>query len=882
MVPNTPALDSQPLFVAALEYVQNNPVQLVTADPGSYYFMAPAANSAIYVYFPPLTNVTFDFQGSTLYFNDGRKRGFDIENCQSLTFKNVTIDYLAPPYTQVQLTAIDPVQRTFTYMLVPGWPDPNTFTTTPEFGEPQLLAVFFRNGEFVPRTGLTFITYPISANTLAAQPSDSPWTQSDVLSTLRPGDVVVIAEAIGAEPLDVVKSDSMLFANIEIHGGIGGINLFDTSNSTLDHIRVIPRSGALLGSVSGGLMFFDPLQNNHIRNSYVTRTLDDALGMGADPPATVVSQPGPRQLVVQRNGTDHLPNGTLVSFVPIATAVELAGGIVVSQDPPDTPVDVTNPVQTTLTFDRDLPALSKGDQVFYAAPEERGSGSTIEDNVVEDLGAGRGVFLGGVENVVVQRNVIRGTSNSGININEVSYVPGGGGAPSHGVTIQNNSIENVLGPQAAGSGGVGVSLAAILVDSLDEYFDFVTPAVNSNISILNNFVVGSGRAGIWVGEVAGGQITGNLIAHWNQHPELPPEGINPFPGDFAQPLVTRFSQNIDTSGNVIETNSTVQHAVSVSPASASPGGSASNGSFSVEANVPGFGWAAISNSSWLTVTAGASGTGSGTVTYAVAPNTTASPRTGSITVAGVVFTVTQAGAANLPVFGAAGVTNAASYASGTVSPGEIVTVFGTNLGPALPAGATLDGNGLVSKQIANTQVLFDGVPALMVYASANQTTAIVPYEVQGSTRVAVAYNGQTSAPVTLNVSASVPGLFTADGTGKGPGAFLNADGSLNSPANPAAKGSTVVLWAPGEGATSPAGVDGKLAVAPYTVPLLPVSVTIDGIAAEIVYKGGAPDEVAGVMQINVKVPAGAHSGNVAVSLTVGDAKSQDRVTLAVQ
>jgi hypothetical protein len=171
--------------------------------------------------------------------------------------------------------------------------------------------------------------------------------------------VVVIAEAIGAEPIDVVKSDSMLFANIEIHGGIGGIggiNLFDTSNSTLDHICVVPRPGALLGSVSRGLTFFDPLQNNHTRNSYATRTLDDAPGMGGDPPATVVSQPRPRQLVVQRNGTDHLPNGTPLSFVPI------------------------------------------------------------------------------------QRNVIRGTSNAGIDASEVSLVAGGGGAPSHGVTIQNNSV----------------------------------------------------------------------------------------------------------------------------------------------------------------------------------------------------------------------------------------------------------------------------------------------------------------------------------------------------------------------------------------------------------------------------------------------------------
>jgi uncharacterized protein (TIGR03437 family) len=77
-------------------------------------------------------------------------------------------------------------------------------------------------------------------------------------------------------------------------------------------------------------------------------------------------------------------------------------------------------------------------------------------------------------------------------------------------------------------------------------------------------------------------------------------------------------------------------------------------------------------------------------------------------------------------------------------------------------------------------------------------------------------------------------------------------------------------------------VGGKLAVPPYTLPVLPVSVTIDGIAAEIEYKGGGPEEVAGVMQINVKVPAEVHSGNVPVSLTVGNTKSQNLVTLAVQ
>src|ERR1700722_16282585 len=89
LTPNTPTLDAQPLFLAALQYIQNNPVPTLTADPGSYYFLTPlAVNPGVYLYFPPLSNLTIDFQGSTLYFNDGYRRAFDIENCQSLTLKN--------------------------------------------------------------------------------------------------------------------------------------------------------------------------------------------------------------------------------------------------------------------------------------------------------------------------------------------------------------------------------------------------------------------------------------------------------------------------------------------------------------------------------------------------------------------------------------------------------------------------------------------------------------------------------------------------------------------------------------------------------------------------------------------------------------------------
>src|SRR5262249_45925418 len=55
-------------------------------------------------------------------------------------------------------------------------------------------------------------------------------------------------------------------------------------------------------------------------------------------------------------------------------------------------------------------------------------------------------------------------------------------------------------------------------------------------------------------------------------------------------------------------------------------------------------WTANSGTPWITITGGSAGTGTGTVTYTIDPNPTAAQRTGTFTIAGTVFTVTQAGA----------------------------------------------------------------------------------------------------------------------------------------------------------------------------------------------------------------------------------------------
>ena len=236
-----------------------------------------------------------------------------------------------------------------------------------------------------------------------------------------------------------------------------------------------------------------------------------------------------------------------------------------------------------------------------------------------------------------------------------------------------------------------------------------------------------------------------------------------------------------------------------------------------------------------------------------------------------------------PTFTAAGVTNGASYGGGAVAPGELINLFGTSLGPATLAGATLDASGKVATQIAGTRVLFGSIAAPLVYSSAGQVSAIVPYAVAGktSTEVQVQYNGQTTLPVTIPVIEAAPALFTANSSGQGPAAILNQDGLVNPLQFAAGRGSTITMFGTGEGQTVPGGVDGQLASATLTKPVLPVSVQIDGKQATVQYAGAAPGNVAGVFQINAIVPLNATPGLVPVIVAVGPHASPANVMINV-
>src|SRR5262249_27560451 len=153
-------------------------------------------------------------------------------------------------------------------------------------------------------------------------------------------------------------------------------------------------------------------------------------------------------------------------------------------------------------------------------------------------------------------------------------------------------------------------------------------------------------------------------------------------------------------------------------------------------------------------------------------------------------------------------------------------VYGTNFGPSTLAGLQFTQDGKVSSSVAQTRVLFDGVPAPVVYSGAGQTSVVVPYSValQRTTKMIVEYQGRRSDPVILDVVRTAPGLFSANSSGTGPGAILNnQNGTVNTTSNPIAKGSVAVLFGTGEGSTNPSVPDGSVTAAIVT-PDLPVSV----------------------------------------------------------
>ena len=303
---------------------------------------------------------------------------------------------------------------------------------------------------------------------------------------------------------------------------------------------------------------------------------------------------------------------------------------------------------------------------------------------------------------------------------------------------------------------------------------------------------------------------------------------------------------------------------------------------------------------FLTVTP-SSGTTPGTITMsvnlAVAGTLAAGTYTGDVQVSSgsgavqtVKVTLLVSGAGTPVIFT---VNSAASLQPAAVSPGDIVTIFGSNIGPATPTTGTSftpTASGTVPTSLAGITVTFNNVAAPLIFVAPGQINAIVPYEVAAqigqTVPVIVTNNGTASATLTVTVAATAPAIFSLTENGSGQGAILNQDDSVNGVGNPAAPGSIISIYATGEGQIVPAGTTGCITggTLPLPTPVAAVSLTIGGQAVSTLeYAGEAPDSVCGLIQINAALPSNLSAGAQPIVLTFGSASNTGQnITVAVK
>ena len=249
--------------------------------------------------------------------------------------------------------------------------------------------------------------------------------------------------------------------------------------------------------------------------------------------------------------------------------------------------------------------------------------------------------------------------------------------------------------------------------------------------------------------------------------------------------------------------------------------------------------------------------------------------------------------AQTPAVNTGGVVNAGSYASGSVAPGSIVSIFGANLA----SQTTSSGSIPLPTALGNvSSVTFNGVPAALYFVSSGQINAQVPWNVlaagssSGTANLVVTTSTGTSAPLSVQVAPSLPGIFTVSANGSGQAiATDNADGVIAAPtgsiggltSHPIQIGSYLIVWCTGLGAVNATVANGGNTGGAIVNTLATPSVLIGGVPATFVSSVLSP-QFAGENQVAVQVAPGTPTGNaVPLQIQVNGVTTFGNVTIAV-
>lgn len=230
------------------------------------------------------------------------------------------------------------------------------------------------------------------------------------------------------------------------------------------------------------------------------------------------------------------------------------------------------------------------------------------------------------------------------------------------------------------------------------------------------------------------------------------------------------------------------------------------------------------------------------------------------------------------------ITDAFDYSqAGVVSPGQLLSVFGSSIGPTTPV-AYDPASQTLPTSLGGTSVLVNSVPAPLIYASASQINFIVPYQVAGQPAVALQVNTPAAAAMrrTLAVAPMTPSLATGGATsypvcqGQTPAGsveaiVLNQNGTQNSCANPAPQGSRVAVFLNGTGVNVPGGTGAN----PST--LVPLQPTVADLSGNTIIRAvSVPWAPLGSWEVDVSLNP-YYQGYQTLRLTVGGTAVKEQI-----
>jgi len=250
--------------------------------------------------------------------------------------------------------------------------------------------------------------------------------------------------------------------------------------------------------------------------------------------------------------------------------------------------------------------------------------------------------------------------------------------------------------------------------------------------------------------------------------------------------------------------------------------------------------------------------------------------------------------AQTPIVADGGVVNGASFVKGAVSPGSLVSIFGTGLVSKVASADTIP----LSSTLSGVTVTFADLPPAPLLSvipgapgSQDQINAQVPWDIgsgSGVVNVMVTTANGTSAPIAVNFAPSMPGIFIAALGGQLNAVAVNfSDGSLAWPqslvpgSHPAKAGDTLVIYATGLGAVDHQPIEGGIPSLLANTIAKP-KILIGGVAGNVEFSGLSPQFV-GVNQLNVQVPTGVKAGSaVPLQIEVNGFTSTNQAVIAIQ